>query len=262
MRQLCRQPPQPAPVAIHDIEVRLVGVAHRLTRGFGQHFFCDKRNRAPIRRPGRTEIVRRSPRHVAQPAPVGVHDVDLGVAVASAHERELPPVARPARMAVARRLLGQVLLPAAVGVHHVDLGVAVASAHERELPSVGRPRRCLHVALRGLAVDQLEDVIPDGDGGRNEKPGENDHRGDGDCTPGRQPRATVWAMSFRAVAYVIPIGDHRRHRKDPFEGIGDLELKVSHRTASLWARRSAACAAASVADTVPTSTSRAVAIDR
>ena len=44
--------------------------------------------------------------------------------------------------------------------------------------------------------------------------------------------ATVRTMSFRAVAYVIPIGDHRRHRKDPFEGIGDLELKVSHRTAS------------------------------
>ena len=50
---------------------------------------------------------------------------------------------------------------------------------------------------------------------------------DGNCVP-RSGRS-----SFRAVAYVIPIGDHRRHRKDPFEGIGDLELEVCHRTASL-----------------------------
>ena len=77
-------------------------------------------------------------------------------------------------MAVACRLPGQVLLLAAVGVHHVDLGVAIASAHERELPPVGRPRRCLHVARRGLAGEQLEEVIPDREGGSNEKPGDND----------------------------------------------------------------------------------------
>jgi len=39
-------------------------------------------------------------------------------------------------------------------------------------------------------------VIPDGDSGRNEKPGDND-RCDGEHTPGRQPRAAVWTAIAR-----------------------------------------------------------------
>ena len=49
--------------------------------------------------------------------------------------------------------------------------------------------------------------------------------------------------------------------EDPFERIRDFQLDVCHRTASWYERRSAACAVASVAETVPTSTSSATAID-
>ena len=65
-----------------------------------------------------------------------------------------------------------------------------------------------------------------------------------------------------AVEHVVPVGDDRRNREDPLERIRDFQLNVRHRTASSYERRSAACAAASVAETVPTSTSSAVAIDR
>src|SRR6185295_13796871 len=102
-------------------------------------------------------------------------------------------------------------------------------------------------------MDQLEDVIPDCEGRSNEKPDEDDRRGDGDDTAGHEPRAGVRASRVRAVEDVPPVGDHRRGREDPLERVGDLELEVGHRTASLYARRSAAWAAASVADTVPTS---------
>ena len=57
-------------------------------------------------------------RQVLLLAAVGVHDVDLSVAVAFAHERDLLPVGGPARL---RALSGQPLLSAAVGVHDPDL---------------------------------------------------------------------------------------------------------------------------------------------
>ena len=82
------------------------------------------------------------------------------------------------------------------------------------------------------------------------------------CLIASEPPATESMPSFCAFEYVIPVGDHSRHRKDPFEGVGNFEIDVTHRTASSDARRSAACAAASVAETVPISTSSAVAIDR
>ncbi len=91
MRPACRQSPQPAPVGIHDVEGRLGGGRARRVASAPRALLLDKRNRPPIRRPGRIEIVRRRPGQVAQPAAVGVHHVDLGVAVASADERDFRP---------------------------------------------------------------------------------------------------------------------------------------------------------------------------
>ena len=75
-------------------------------------------------------------------------------------------------------------------------------------------------------------------------------------------RCGVRCPAPAAVEHVIPVGVDNRDREDPFERIRDFQLNVCHRTASSYERRSAECAVASVAETVPTSTSRAVAIDR
>src|SRR5262249_22781834 len=68
-------------------------------------------------------------------APVGVHDVDLAVAVAVADEHD-PAVGRPGGQFVGCCVVRQPRLPSPVGVHDVDLGVAIARAHERDAAPV------------------------------------------------------------------------------------------------------------------------------
>ena len=55
------------------------------------------------------------------PLAVGVHGVDLAVAVTVAIEGYLVAVRRPVRLPVFSRVVGEVVHPLAVGVHGVDL---------------------------------------------------------------------------------------------------------------------------------------------
>ena len=98
-------------------------------------------------RPGKRFVdPRRVPGQVPLAAAVGVHDVDVVVAVALASEGDLLPVWRPERLPPA---LGQPSLSAAVGVDDVDLVVAAgAVAAEGDPPPVGRPGRSRIRALR------------------------------------------------------------------------------------------------------------------
>jgi hypothetical protein len=82
----------------------------------------------PRGRPGEHGVMpTRVPCQVALSAAVGVHDVDVGVAVAPANEGDLTPVPRPARLCADRALVDlsgvsrQPSRSAAVGVHHVYL---------------------------------------------------------------------------------------------------------------------------------------------
>ena len=61
---------------------------------------------------------------------------------------------------------------------------------------------------------------------------------------------------------VVPVRRHRRKRMNAGKRLRDPRFEIVHGTTSVYERLSAACAVASVADTVPTSTSRAAAIDR
>ena len=79
--------------------------------------------------------------------PVGVHHVDLGVAVAVARERDLGPIRGPGRTEVSGRSVGEPHRVRAVGLHHVDLGVPIAVALEGDLRPVGRPGG-LHICSR------------------------------------------------------------------------------------------------------------------
>ena len=187
------------------------------------------------------------------------------VSVAAAHKRDAAPVGRPGRSHILlRRVLREVPRPAAVGVHGVDLAVAVAPAHEHDRPSVGRPGRSLH-------VERASACSGSGSGGdrRDRAPAwrAKPH-------PRRSLRRWRRPASARAAGcevrrlasarstHVVPVGDDRRNGEDPLERVHNFQLDVCHRTASSYERRSAACAEASVAETVPTSTSSAVAIDR
>ena len=85
--------------------------------------------------------------------------------------------------------------------------------------------------------------------------------GDGDDPPARRGPSGSSIPRPGADEHVVPVGDDRRNGKDPLERIRNVQLYVCHRTASWYERRSAACAVASVAETVPTSTSSATAID-
>ena len=69
--------------------------------------------------------------------PVGVHHVDLGVAVAVARERDLGAVGRPGRFGVRGRVIREPHRVRAVGVHHVEFGVPVAVALEGDFRAVG-----------------------------------------------------------------------------------------------------------------------------
>ena len=114
----------------------------------------------------------------------------------------------------------------------------------------------------GCALDKVEETTADAERRRDEKRTDQDHCGESDNAPGRErPRAALISGSG-AIEYVIPVCIDNRKGVDPFERIRDFQLNVCHRTASSYERRSAECAVASVAETVPTSTSRAVAIDR
>jgi dipeptidyl aminopeptidase/acylaminoacyl peptidase len=63
----------------------------------------------------------RSPRQPLLSAAVGIHDVDLVVAIAVADEGDSLPVGRPRRIAVKRFVPSQPPLPGAVGVHDVHV---------------------------------------------------------------------------------------------------------------------------------------------
>src|SRR5437660_3704610 len=89
--------------------------------------------------PGGGEVDRRVVGEVAQARTVGVHDVDLHIAVALALERDPRAVRRPAGPIVRGRSVGEVRNARAVGVHDVDLLVPVAGAAEEDFRPVRRP---------------------------------------------------------------------------------------------------------------------------
>src|SRR5438034_1305116 len=70
---------------------------------------------------------------------VGVHHIDLEVAVAIRDEGDLRSVRRPIGVGIPGGGVGELGLPAPVGVHHIDLVVAVAVREERDLRPVRRP---------------------------------------------------------------------------------------------------------------------------
>src|SRR5262245_40350116 len=91
-------------------------------------------------RPGKPLVIpERVLRHVHLPAPVGVHDVDLVVAVAVTHEGDLVTVGRPASVILA---FHQPALSAPVSVHHphvaVLFGKPTLRPYEEDLLAVRR----------------------------------------------------------------------------------------------------------------------------
>ena len=68
---------------------------------------------------------------------VGVHHVDLVVAVPVAREGDPPAVRGEGRSGIPRRVVGEAHLVRAVGVHHVDVVVAVPVAREGDPRPVG-----------------------------------------------------------------------------------------------------------------------------
>ena len=97
--------------------------------------------------PGGDEIrfsVSSKPRHVIT---VGVHRINVAVAVAQALKNDFRSVRRPVRENVLRRAARDVRLVAAVGVHRVYLEITVPIAVERDLGAVGRPGRVIIESL-------------------------------------------------------------------------------------------------------------------
>src|SRR6266540_2328921 len=88
-------------------------------------------------------------------AAVGIHHVDLVVAIAVAGEGQLAAVHAPACGLVIARAVGQPRHCAAIGVHEVDLGVAIAVGCERDALAVGRDA---WVAIVGTLIGQRADV--------------------------------------------------------------------------------------------------------
>ena len=100
---------------------------------------------------------------------------------------------------------------------------------------------------------------------------DSDSCGDEDQhTPRRSPLSGTppWPARFGSLngrgatpENVVPVRGHTGDRLQPLKRLRDVRLDVDHGATSWNERRSAACAAPSVGDTVPTSTSSAVAID-
>src|SRR5207342_807302 len=79
-------------------------------------------------------------REPSQPTSVGVHDVDLRVAITRAAKGDRASVGRPGRLGVVCEAARQVPLPAPVGVHDVDTECLLwAGRYEGDRLSVGRP---------------------------------------------------------------------------------------------------------------------------
>src|SRR6185312_9998893 len=134
------QPLCPAAVGVHDVDLEGRRSAAPVTRAVflssGPALECDL---LPVGRPGGSEVAAPVSRQPALSADVGVHDVDLRVAIAAAHERNLVANWRP-RMFAAPSLARQPPLLAPVRVYGVDLELTpVANAGEGELLSVRRP---------------------------------------------------------------------------------------------------------------------------
>src|SRR5688500_11900769 len=72
-------------------------------------------------------------------AAVGIHDVNLHIAIAVAVERDALPVRGPFGMMVHRVVEGEAPWVAPVGVHHVNLQALAQSAAEGDPSSVGWP---------------------------------------------------------------------------------------------------------------------------
>jgi len=70
----------------------------------------DKRQVAPVRRPGRPEIVPAAGRHGPQAGAIGVHHIDIQIVFVGGGQRDLLPIRRPARRAEEAALV-QVVQP-------------------------------------------------------------------------------------------------------------------------------------------------------
>src|SRR5439155_16242404 len=80
---------------------------------------------ASVARPGRKTVTGRVVGQTGLVAAIGVHRVDLVVAVAVAHEDDRIAIGRPGGFPVGGGVVRNVDLAAAVGVHGVDLDVVV-----------------------------------------------------------------------------------------------------------------------------------------
>ena len=138
---------------------------------------AEERDRSPVGRPGRSAPVARQP---ALTAPVGVHDIDAARGAGPAFEGDLPPVRRPGRRRGEPRVARQPPLPAPVGVHDVHLLAAFAAAQEGDPPPAGRPDRTPNPGQPVWAFDQIEEAAADAERRRDEKPAHEDHDSNSD----------------------------------------------------------------------------------
>ena len=102
-------------------------------------------------------MCRRIVRDLAHARAVGVHDVELGLAAAGAHEGDVAAVRREHGGEVLRRIRRQPPLALAIHVHHVDVPVAGAVALQDDLLAIWRPGG-FEARLR--IVRQLTDALP------------------------------------------------------------------------------------------------------
>jgi hypothetical protein len=183
---------------------------------------------------------------------------ELGAGARDAADRQ-PQADRVARAEAVERVrravdLGLDQLAHVRGLREGGPGAAVGFG-ELALNGLGRPRP----RLSRQPGRETADAAHDGRAKRRCEEYEGRPReseGEHDGAPWAGPSAGA-AKRVRPVGVLAGLG-----RSEPFERGADLGLDVDHRCTSVSALRSDACAVARVADTVPTSTPSASAIDR
>jgi hypothetical protein len=97
--------------------------------------------------PRRLDIFSSRSRYLYRRTAIGIHHVNMLLAVAVAGKGELRSVRRPVGRQVIGRIIGE-LRNLAVDARHIDLPVAVAISQKNELRAVGRPPR--RFVIRGV----------------------------------------------------------------------------------------------------------------